>query len=423
MAPITTDDAGRSDRRATGADACPDAAGDAAPGPAGLTERVVGLAEDLLTRRHGATVRLADPEDLGGSTRSLVVRVRVAENPFSLPRTLVLKHYLDEPGAGGQCADRFHYEAASCQLLTAMPSEERASPMLVANDPAHRLLVLEDLGRCSTLADRLDERDPKAAERALLGWARALGRIQAATAGREHDFGALLRRFGERTWRDPLADDARAALAEVPDQLAQLLRVEAAPSAVAEARGAVRLLGGSGYRAFSPAEVRPDNCLITGSGSRFLDFEWACFRDVALTGASLRLPLPSGGPARGQPPGMAEAMVAAWQAELTPVWPDLADVDLLRERLLQAEMLWVWLATRALLPAIVGAPESERPAHVVVADPGEDAPAVLSALWRRVGIDAEHIGPIATAELAASVVTALGRHGGEAPLPPYPAFA
>ena len=157
MAPLTTDDADTSNGRSTG--------------PAGADDRtteVVHLAEDLLTRRHGATVRLADPEDLGGSTRSLVVRVRVAENPFSLPRTLVVKHFLDDPGAGEQSIDRFHYEAASCQLLTAMPSEERASPMLVANDPAHRLLVLEDLGRCATLADRLDERDPKAAELSLI---------------------------------------------------------------------------------------------------------------------------------------------------------------------------------------------------------------------------------------------------------------
>jgi hypothetical protein len=412
MAPLTTDDAGTSDGHAT------DAGGDG-----DAVTRAVALAEELLTRRHGATVRLADADDLGGSARSLVVRVRVAENPFSLPRTLVLKHYLDEPGAGEQSGDRFRYEAASCQLLTAMPSEERASPMLVANDPTHRLLVLEDLGRCATLADRLEERDDKAAERALLGWARALGRMQAATAGREHDFGALLRRFGERQWRDPLADDARAALAEVPDQLAQLLRVEAAPASVAEARAAARLLGGSGARAFSPAEIRPDNCLITGSGSRFLDFEWACFRDVALTGAALRLPLPSGGPAHAQPPGMAEAMVAAWQAELTPVWSELAGGEVLRDRLLAAETLWVWLATRALLPGVVGAPAAERPSRVVVADPGVDAPAVLSALWRRLGVDAERSSHVSTAELAAAVVGALGRHGGDVALPPYPAFA
>jgi acyl transferase domain-containing protein len=120
---------------------------------------------------------------------------------------------------------------------------------------------------------------------------------------------------------------------------------------------------------------------------------------------------------------MAEAMVAAWQAEITPVWTDLADLDVLRRRLLQAEVLWVWLSTRALLPSVVGVPDRGRAAHVVVADPGEDAPAVLSALWRRLGVDAERVGQVATAELAAAVVAALGRHGGDVVLPPYPAFA
>src|SRR6202012_472758 len=120
---------------------------------------------------------------------------RVAKTPFSLPRTLVVKHCLDAPDP--ERADRvdpFPYEAASCQLFTALPSEDRATPTLYANDPEQRLLVLEDLGRCSTLAEKLDGDAPKAAERALLGATRALGSLQAATAAREGDFGALLRR-------------------------------------------------------------------------------------------------------------------------------------------------------------------------------------------------------------------------------------
>ncbi|MBC8092726.1 MAG: hypothetical protein H7Y15_12455, partial [Pseudonocardia sp.] len=162
----------------------------------------LAAAERLLTRRAGASVVLADPEDLGGSDRSVVARARVARNPFSLPRTLVVKHYLGEPDPSRP--DPFHHEVASCQLFTALPTEARASPVLIAHDPASRLLVLEDLGRSSTLADKLFGPDPADASRCLLSWARALGRMQAATAGRENDFGALLRRLGERSWRDPV---------------------------------------------------------------------------------------------------------------------------------------------------------------------------------------------------------------------------
>ncbi|MDL5157960.1 hypothetical protein [Actinomycetospora termitidis] len=383
----------------------------------------VALAEELLTRRSGARVRLADVEDLGGSHRSRVVRVRVAENPFSLPRTLVVKHYLG-PVAPGGTADRvdpFPYEAASCQLFTAMPADDRATPTLYANDPQRRLLVLEDLGRGSTLADKLHGDDPKGAERALLGATRALGRLQAATAAREGDFGALLRRSGVRHWRDPLADDARSALAEIPDLLAARLRVEAAPAAVAYARSAAGLLGGTRYRAFSPSEISPENCLLTGAGARFLDFEWGCFRDVAFTASSVRLPFPGWAAPYSLPTGMAEAMTASWQSEVAGVWPELADPAVAGPRHLAATTLWVWVATRSLLPVVTG--EASAPEQVVVGRPHDRAAAVLSGYWQRLRTDAVRQREQPVVDLADAVTRALAPYGGDVPLPPFPAFA
>jgi hypothetical protein len=392
------------------------------PRPDQTIDRTVALAEELLTRRSGARVRLADAEDLGGSTRSRVVRVRVAENPFSLPRSLVVKHYLGGPEAhGAERVDPFPYEAASCQLFTAMPAEDRATPTLYANDPDQRLLVLEDLGRCSSLADKLDGDDPKAAERALLGATRSLGSLQAATAAREGDFGALLRRSGVRHWRDPLADDARSALAEIPDLLAHLLRVEAAPAAVAHARSAAGLLGGTHYRAFSPSEVSPENCLLTGAGARFLDFEWGCFRDVALTAASVRLPFPGWARPAVLPSGMTEAMTAAWQSAVAGVWPELADPAVYGPRHLAATTLWVWVCTRSLLPGVVG--KGAGPEQVVVGRPSHHAAAVLSSYWRRLRTDGERQRDDATTDLADAVVAALEPYGGDEPLPLFPAFS
>src|SRR3954463_5194918 len=60
----------------------------------------VAAAERVLSRREGAGIVLADPEDLGGSERSVVARARVARNPFSFPRTLVVKHYVAPPDPG-----------------------------------------------------------------------------------------------------------------------------------------------------------------------------------------------------------------------------------------------------------------------------------------------------------------------------------
>jgi hypothetical protein len=278
----------------------------------------LAAAERLLTRRAGATVVLADPEDLGGSERSVVARARVARNPFSLPRTLVVKHYLGDPDP--RRPDPFHFEVASCQLFTALPVDARPSPVLIAHDPQARLLVLEDLGRSSTLADTLFGTDAVAAQRCLLSWARALGRMQAATAGRENDFGALLRRLGERVRRDPVADDARAAFGGVPDLLAGTLDVTVPAKAEQEARETARLLGGTRFRAFSPSDTCPDNNLVTSRGVRFVDFEWGCFRDVALDAAYFRVPFPACESSFALPAGLADSMLEAWRNEIAAVW-------------------------------------------------------------------------------------------------------
>jgi hypothetical protein len=378
----------------------------------------LAAAEQLLSRRSGAGVVLADPEDLGGSDRSVVARARVAHNPFSLPRTLVVKHYLGDPDPDRP--DPFHYEVASCQLFTALPTDARPSPVLIAHDPQTRLLVLEDLGRSSTLADKLFGPDPAAAQRCLLGWARALGRMQAATAGREHDFGALLRRLGERAWRDPMADDARAALAGLPALLDAELGVTVPAATLDQAHQTARLLGGTRYRAFSPSDTCPDNNLVTSRGVRFVDFEWGCFRDVVLDAAYFRVPFPGCAASFALPPGTAEAMLEAWRNETAAMWPDLDDPETLDGRLLAAQLLWVWLCTWWLLPRVrlrdapVG-PDAGRSPRISTA---------LSHYWAELGRAATRGGLDATAELADAVGAGLRERFPDTPaeLPVYPAF-
>ncbi|TCK22710.1 hypothetical protein [Pseudonocardia endophytica] len=305
-------------------------------------------AERLLSRRAGATVHLTEPEDLGGHGESVVVRTRMTHNPFSDRRSVVVKQYLGSDDG----VDPFRYEVASCQLFTALPADARPAPVIIAHDPDQRLLVLEDLGRSGSLADKLFGPDPETATRCLLSWARALGRMQACTAGREDDFGALLRRLGERVRRDPIADQARAALAEVPALVADVLGVTVPPQAAVEARTTARLLGGTRFRAFSTADTCPDNNLVTSLGVRFVDFERGCFRDVALDAAYFRVPFPACPSSFALPDGMSAQMLAAWRSEVAGVWPELDDTGLLEPRLVDADVLWVWWCTWTLLPRL-----------------------------------------------------------------------
>jgi hypothetical protein len=373
-------------------------------------------AESVLSRRFGSKVTLADPVDLGGSERSIVLRVK-ASSHFALPRTLVLKRYLlppdDEP------ADSFVREAVSYQLFTSLATEDRVCPELFAHEGSQRLLVLEDLGRAPTLAGKLMGNDARGAERALLSWAHSLGRLHATTAGREQDFDALQRRLGPPRSKDPLATDGPTALDELPDLLEAELGVATSNAAKECAERTRGLLGAERQRAFSPSDSCPDNNLITSRGVRFLDFEGGCVRNIMFDAAFLRVPFPSCWCAFGLPTGMTDAMLAGWRAEVRAMWPDLDDDTVLLPRLLDAQLFWVWFTTWQLLttPDLEGCPHAARSIET------PSRPVVLATRWRRLAECAAAIGADPVASHAGEVVAALeSRFDGDLALPLYPAF-
>jgi len=378
----------------------------------------VATAEAVLAQRFGSAIPLADPEDLAGSGPAVVVRARVASSAFSLPRTLVIKHYPQTEGAGAK--DSFAREAASYQLFTALPQEDRVCPELFALDGEKRVLVIEDLGRAPTLEDKLRGSDSRAAENALLSWARALGRMHASTASREADFHALLRRLrgsprddGEAGLHDGEEMVPLAAVAELPALLHDSFGV-VTPDAVLDAveRAADNARSVS-YRAFSPVDLWPDNNLITASGVRFLDFEHGRIRSALTDVAHLRVPFASSPQPLALPAGMSEAMTAAWRAEVVDLWPALADDRLLSAYTLGAQLVLVWLSTWRDLPRL---------ADTRGAGPTSRA-AALVTWWRDLTTRAEQLADTAVAEHAAAVADALdARFGPNLELALYPAF-
>jgi hypothetical protein len=374
-------------------------------------------AESVLSSRLGSRVTLADPFDLGGSERSIVLRVRVASSHFALPKTLVLKRYLLP--ADGEPSDSFVREAVSYQLFTSLVAEDRVTPELFAHHGNQRLLVMEDLGRAPTLADKLMSDDARGAERALLSWAHSLGRLHATTAGREPDFDALQRRVGQPRSKDPLAADGPTALDELPDLLETELGVVTSTAARECAERTKSLLGAERHRAFSPSDSCPDNNLITSKGVRFLDLEGGCVRNIMFDAAFLRVPLPTCWCPFALPTGMTDAMLAGWRAKVRAMWPDLDDDTVLLPRLLDAQLFWVWFTTWQLLsdPDLVGCPHAARSKET----PSRQA--VLAHRWRRLVKYATAGGVEPVAEHAGNVVRALeSRFDGDLSLPLYPAF-
>ncbi|MBF6311618.1 phosphotransferase family protein [Nocardia farcinica] len=328
-----------------------------------LAERaadVVSAAQQLLTKRMGAPVKLSDPIELSGSGRTTVLRVRVAENAFSLPRTLIVKQVRGgaqdrttgglAPGVASVDA-AFLREAVSYQFTTSLGRDQRPGAYLIAYSLPDRLLILSDLGENAGLTAVLRSGAEPATRNALMAFAQALGRMHAATVGREADFVALLRRVDVVHRVDGIAQQAEAAVAEVPRLLQRELGLTV-PVEIAEriVRGN-RLFSAGRFRAFSPSDLCPDNVMLNNDGARFLDYEWGGFRDATLDIAYALVSFPGCLCDVELSRERARQMVEAWRAEVVGVFPALADDAVLAERILEARLIWVWLTTYWFLPA------------------------------------------------------------------------
>ena len=319
---------------------------------------VVQAAEKLLTRRTGAPVTLADPVDLGGSGLSTVLRVRVAANPFSLPRTLVLKQlprtrgigHVDFRGAETDEEVAFLREAVSYQFATALAKDNRPGAELLAYDFETRLLVLSDLGDATPLASLLRSGDADTVGNTLMALAQALGRMHAATVGREEDFAALLRRADIGNCADVMAQQAVQAIRAVPDLLARDFGLTVPQSVLDRADRAANLFTGGRFRAFSPSELCPDNIVVGDDGVQFLDYEWGGFRDATLDIAYALTSFPACLCTAPLTPDRVRAMADAWRAEVVAMWPQLAFDEVFVTRLLDAQLACVWLSTELYLP-------------------------------------------------------------------------
>ncbi|MFD2422357.1 phosphotransferase [Amycolatopsis pigmentata] len=384
-------------------DEAQDARADSPDEPGHSVEAAVAAGETVLAGRFGAPIALVEPELLEGSGPATVVRARIVSSPFGLPRTLVIKRY---PPAVPGVPDPFAQEAVSYQLFTALSAEDRMCPELLAHHGPSRVLVVEDLGHAPTLRDKLYGSEARAAERSLLSWARSLGRMHATTASREADFDALLRRLGGPVKeRMGWAQTTGLACERLPGRLEETLGVSASGAVRSVAAAAWERSCSSAYRAFSPVDLSPDNNLVTSGGVRFLDFERGRVRNALIDAAQLRVPFGSCDGALALPAGMSDAMIAAWRAEVSGIWPALADNDVFSAHLLDHQLVLVWVRTWEIL-----------------GDRREPA-AALVTWWRDLADYAGRGGAEALAEYAGDVSAALDkRFGPGLSLPLYPAF-
>lgn len=268
-----------------------------------LIPPIVAAAERVL----GAGVRLEPGDLLRDGGRNRVVRCNVIDDGGTdLPTTVIVKASVGEGESAydpandtvGSTAWRFFNEWAGSRFLHGIETTPPLCAGLIAGDTAAGIVVLEDLGRVSSLADAVRGDDPERATIALRRYADALGRTHAATVGRAAEFAELRRAIGGReTERE--GEGVRWLRENVGPfrELCAALNVPIAPGFDDEIERIRHSMDEppAELMAFSPCDTCPDNHHQNDvdGGVRFFDFEFAGFRHALLDAAYLNLPFPT----------------------------------------------------------------------------------------------------------------------------------
>lgn len=355
-----------------------------------------------------ADVRLGEPQDLGGSTRSEVCRRAVLDGPSDWGASVVVKRFLPQP-VGSRAAMGYERERVG---LAHLPG----APRLLHADDATQTVVMEDLGdHHPTLADVLLGDDPDTAYQSTLDWAAALGRTVRSDP-------AVLA-MARRELGDAVAQDRDVRQAYPRSGLARLREVTGsrhAAAATSEIQDAVEWLERDTARhVLGPGDTCPDNAVLTPSGVRFLDLEGAGVRHLAYEAAYAAEPFSTCWCVFTPPAGLTRSMLSTFTTGAQTHLPRLADDPDWPRQVRVAVAAWVLSGTLWLLDGALG--------DRVMAPVGRSGPpfrALLLSRWRWVVRECADDLPDVSATCDEALTWALRswREGSPLDLPPYPAF-
>lgn len=231
------------------------------------TRVTINRAEKIWDRHHIVRLHLADDD------RSVVLKRRRAEN------------------FGGRVRG-VDAELAALEFLN--PMEPAIAPRFIGADASAGILLMEDLGPGSSLADSLLQRDRARAQADLVSYARALGTLHAWSAGRFGQYAEIRARRSPSAdspttphWIDAIAD-GRARFLVVSTQLG--LPTDGVDEEI-DSLGP--LMSDSGYVGLVHSDLCPDNTHLVDGNCRIIDFETSGWGPMALDVAYLLAPFPS----------------------------------------------------------------------------------------------------------------------------------
>jgi len=167
-------------------------------------EEVVRAAEAALAEATGEALRIGDIETLSEKAqRNLILRGKVSGGGRSVIIKATRAGDYDAQAENAFEAFGLVKEWAATALLAARAPDAGHGARLLAGDAARGILVFADIGAgLGSLVEPLRKGGPEAAERALISYAVALGRLHADTAACTQEHAEALR-AGFPTARPP----------------------------------------------------------------------------------------------------------------------------------------------------------------------------------------------------------------------------
>lgn len=327
---------------------------------------------------------LSDPIDLGGSTRSTVLRARRGDGG-----TVILKAHAEWSG----------YAAESGGLAFT-----DVGPRLLARDADLRLIVMEDLGDAPNLADLLLGGDERAARTALIEWAATYGRLAARSVGREAEL-----ETGGYPW-------VQENVAKFPSFLDSL--EIAAPDGLSADLDRLAELDHDRFQVFSPGDICPDNNLLTAQGLRPIDFEGAGFHSVFLDAAYTRMPFSSCWCVFRLPKTFALEAERAYRDEVVAGYPELADDKVWRPGVRLGSAAYATAMTVFLMPLVV---EEDQPMHRSLPQVPSKRQ-ILRYRWDSTAAALERASELPAVAASFRALLAATAHWRVPDVPAYPAF-
>jgi Phosphotransferase enzyme family len=281
-------------------------------------EEVLAAAEVALATSTGETVHIQDAQVLSDERRRNLILRGNAVGPGGQSRPIIIKitrlsSY--DPGAENALDNSgLLKEWAATAFLSTQRPARRHSAMLLAGDAVRGLLVFEDLGAgLGSLVEPLLHGSADEAERALLAYASALGRLHVDTAGHIVEYERTLRAVLPAIRRT--VPRPRAKIEENASKVRERLGGPPAPDGLMQI--AQRLDEPGIWFGLVHGDPCPDNALLQAGHVRLIDYEFAEPGHVLLDAAYWRFGFRACWCAGRIPDAVATQADAAYRAEFS----------------------------------------------------------------------------------------------------------